>query len=352
MQSTYLQANPYPPKLDAASAKQASTSVDADFIGNREDMSFCMELCTKSKNSNAVSATLPRLVEAMRQGYLPCAACKPVRNLVPESEALSQAMDLLEAHDYQKITAYQLKQNQLEPAVINRVMEKSAGLTFQAFQRLFRINRAFLNMQNKVKKVESKKVKSTTQAGFEYLIEKSKRKTVRDSTIVLQRIQTPLGPMYLAATQDGVCLLEFTDRRMLETEFADLQLRLKTNIVAGENEHTIQIKKELKEYFMGKRMRFETPLDMQGTTFQKNVWEQLLNIPFGATASYGEQAKRMGNKKAVRAVAAANGYNKMAIVVPCHRVVGADGDLRGYGGGVDRKAWLLDFERHHTSLFA
>ena len=111
--------------------------------------------------------------------------------------------------------------------------------------------------------------------------------------------------------------------------------------------------RQLREYFEGRRTRFELPLDLQGTDFQKSVWEALLEIPYGHTLSYMDLAKRLGDPKAIRAVAAANGQNPLWVVVPCHRVVGSDGSLTGYAGGLYRKKWLLNHESPHPqqSLF-
>jgi methylated-DNA-[protein]-cysteine S-methyltransferase len=102
--------------------------------------------------------------------------------------------------------------------------------------------------------------------------------------------------------------------------------------------------RQLHEYFKGERREFDLPIRMHGTTFQQRVWRELMAIPYGETRSYGEQAKRIGNPNASRAVGLANGRNPIAIIVPCHRVIGADGSLTGFGGGLERKRWLLAHE--------
>jgi len=150
--------------------------------------------------------------------------------------------------------------------------------------------------------------------------------------------------MFACATDRGVCLLEFTNRRMLETEFQDLQKRLEAVILAGENTHIIQLKNELKEYFDGNRTDFSVNLHTPTTPFRQKAWDMLMTIPYGKTASYAEQALKIGNPNAVRAVANANGHNRIAIVIPCHRVIGSDGSLTGYAGGLPRKEWLLMHE--------
>ena len=161
-------------------------------------------------------------------------------------------------------------------------------------------------------------------------------------------IKTPIGEMVAGATDDGICLLEFTDRRMLPNEYKDLQRRLKTTLEDAENKHTKSLRKQLKEYFEGKRKEFTIPLITPGSEFQKSVWKELQNIKYGETRSYLEQSIVLKKPESIRAIANANGMNRIAIVIPCHRVIGADGRLVGYGGGLHRKKWLLDHEKKYS----
>ncbi len=174
---------------------------------------------------------------------------------------------------------------------------------------------------------------------------KSPKKTMTKNTVLIDRLTTPIGPMFICATERGICLLEFTNRRMLESEFQDLQRRLKSPILTGRNQHIEQAISELTEYFNGERKKFSVMLDPQGTAFQQSVWQVLLDIPYGKTISYLQQAELLNRSSAVRAVANANGANKISIIIPCHRVIGSDGKLTGYGGGLERKRWLLDLEK-------
>jgi AraC family transcriptional regulator of adaptative response/methylated-DNA-[protein]-cysteine methyltransferase len=151
--------------------------------------------------------------------------------------------------------------------------------------------------------------------------------------------------MFACATKEGICLVEFTDRRMLEFEFKEISIRFKAKTIYGENKHFETLKTQIDEYFSGKRKTFDLPLIYPGTEFQKQVWEHLKEIPYGETHSYKKQAIGINNPKAVRAVAKANGFNRICIIIPCHRVIGEDGSLTGYGGGLWRKKWLLDFEK-------
>lgn len=156
---------------------------------------------------------------------------------------------------------------------------------------------------------------------------------------------SPLGKMVACATEQGLCLLEFVGSRRVEREQQDLQRLLGGSFETGTNTHLQQVQDELHDYFSGSLKTFGVALHLPATPFQAAVWQVLQTIPYGATMSYQEQANLMGKPTAVRAVANANGQNRVSIIVPCHRVIGADGSLTGYGGGLQRKQWLLVHER-------
>ncbi len=156
--------------------------------------------------------------------------------------------------------------------------------------------------------------------------------------------------MVAGATEKGCCLLEFEERRGLEGIGKRVEKRYGFEMIPGTNGHLDQLESELEMYFKGDLKNFSVPLDLKGTPFQTAVWDQLLGIPYGETRSYGDIARLVGKPRAVRAVGRANGDNCLAIVVPCHRVIQADGNLRGYGGGLWRKRRLLDLERGHRQV--
>jgi O-6-methylguanine DNA methyltransferase len=159
-------------------------------------------------------------------------------------------------------------------------------------------------------------------------------------------IQTPLGPMLALASEEALCALEFSSGRRLSR----LQARLDRwfapfHIESGSNEVIGRTHRWLDEYFNGNHRDIPTPLDMRGQTFELRVWGALRTIPAGTTSTYGALAKRLGSPGASRAVGLANGANPIAIIVPCHRVIGSNGTLTGYGGGLDKKQWLLNHEQ-------
>lgn len=183
-----------------------------------------------------------------------------------------------------------------------------------------------------------------------WIFEKTDTALTETSIINMTEISTPLGPMLAGATSEGVCLLEFTNRIRLEKEFIDLQKLLSAVMVAGRNQHLDQLENELSEYFKGERKIFSVPLHTPGNEFSQSVWKSLLKIPYGKTCSYKEQAEMMNNPKAIRAIASTNGRNRLAIIIPCHRVIGSNGTMTGYAAGVDKKKWLLKFERNNSEI--
>jgi methylated-DNA-[protein]-cysteine S-methyltransferase len=157
-------------------------------------------------------------------------------------------------------------------------------------------------------------------------------------SLVFKTIDSPVGRLKLVASDKGLVAILWEN---------DKPHRVRLSELVANDEHPIllQTERQLSEYFAGKRKSFSLDLDMRGTSFQKNVWEALLAIPFGETRSYGQLAKQLGNPNATRAVGAANGRNPISIIVPCHRVIGSSGKLTGFVGGLEVKAHLLNLER-------
>lgn len=166
--------------------------------------------------------------------------------------------------------------------------------------------------------------------------------------ILCKYIDTPVGKMRLAATDEGICLFDFQYRKSIDAIVNRVETSLNDRFEEGEHPHFAKLEAQIGEYFNGTRQEFDLPLHLVGTPFQKSVWEGLLQIPYAEIRSYKQQSIFLGNEKAIRAVASANGENGIAIIVPCHRVIGTNGSLVGYGGGLQRKKWLLEHERKHS----
>jgi AraC family transcriptional regulator of adaptative response/methylated-DNA-[protein]-cysteine methyltransferase len=154
--------------------------------------------------------------------------------------------------------------------------------------------------------------------------------------------------MRAAATDEGVCLFDFEYRRSIDSIMKRIETLSGKSFVEQYHPLFDVLKQQMGEYFVGTRKEFDLPLHLIGTQFQQSVWRGLQQIPYGETRSYKQQSIFLGNEKAIRAVAGANGENGIAIIIPCHRVIGENGSLTGYGGGLQRKKWLLEHERKHS----
>ncbi len=169
--------------------------------------------------------------------------------------------------------------------------------------------------------------------------------------VSLSAFNSVLGYLWVMATQKGIFRLDFRDDEPAAADIKHLEESLGVKIILENSIIIRQTEEQLKQYFDSERKVFNIPLDIRGTGFQKKVWEALLTIRYGETRTYMDQAKQLGDPKAVRAVAHANGLNPVAIIIPCHRIIGSNGDLTGYAGGLHRKRWLLEHESRQTTLF-
>lgn len=166
-------------------------------------------------------------------------------------------------------------------------------------------------------------------------------------------ITTPIGSMYGCASQNGLVSLKFSEEKSLQSCYADLKNSFKNDIdiIQDKNSILIQTQKEITEYFNGERKEFTIPLEPSGTDFQIKVWNALRLISYGKTETYKDLSRRLGDTKNIRAAAGANGKNNIAIIIPCHRVIGSNGKLTGYAWGLDKKNWLLDFEAKNQNKY-
>ena len=171
-------------------------------------------------------------------------------------------------------------------------------------------------------------------------------KTQTKEIITTTTFSTPLGEMFAAASKKGIVMLTFFTPFYIEAKIEVLKKTLNAEVIPANNEIFKALKIQLNEYFEKKRTTFEIPLQLIGSPFQVKCWKELLNIPYGKTISYKEQAIKIGNEKAFRAVANANGQNMIDILVPCHRVIANNGKLSGYTGGVEKKEFLLKLEQN------
>ena len=174
---------------------------------------------------------------------------------------------------------------------------------------------------------------------------------MNERKIVYRNIPSPSGRMIAGATDKGICLLMWQDEQRADRIIEGVKKNHGLPAEQGDSPYLDKLARQLSDYFDGKRKEFDIPLDYAGSDFEKSIWRQLLKIPYGETRSYGQIAAKIGQRDASRAVGRANGANPIAIVIPCHRVIRSGGDLGGYGGGIDRKKWLLELESAQTAVF-
>ena len=168
--------------------------------------------------------------------------------------------------------------------------------------------------------------------------------------IEIQYYKTKFGEFVLGSFKNKLCLLDFRYRKMRAKVDYRIKNILNAEYLIQNNKILKEVRKQINEYFSSRRKNFEVPILTVGSTFQKKVWKSLLNVKYGETASYLDIAKDIRNEKAVRAVASANGANSLAIIIPCHRIIGSNGKLVGYGGGLSIKKKLLDLEKKNSKL--
>jgi len=345
--------------LSDAEAYKALTSKNPEYeglfyAGIKTTGIFCRPTCRARKPKRENVEFFRTAKEALANGYRPCKICRPLEYPDENLQEIKTVLKEIEQNPAKKISDYELIRRGIKPGIIRRWFVKNHGMTFHAYQRMFRINNALRNIKNGDKVIEAAYESgydslSGFQHTFKRTISKNPSESKNGNVLSFERFSTPLGPMIVIGNDDGIYLLEFTDRRMLETELKQLEKSFKSAILPGTNKHMKALKGQLDEYFEGRRKRFDVPLVTFGTEFQKKAWNALLKIPYGKTRSYKMQAEIIGHPKAVRAVGTANGCNRIAIIIPCHRVIGENGKLTGYGGGLWRKQWLLDHEISNLS---
>jgi AraC family transcriptional regulator of adaptative response/methylated-DNA-[protein]-cysteine methyltransferase len=326
-------------------------SYDGVFVtGVKTTGIFCRPSCPARKPLPENLEFFGSVKDALFAGYRPCLRCRPLEADGRPPAWVERLLASVDQSPDGRLRAPQLRALGITPERARRFFQSTYGLSFDAYCRARRLGRALTQLR------EGADLDTAAfDAGYESLsgfreafgryFGKPPGRGREGECAWAAWLRTPLGPMIAAASSTGVCLLEFTDRRMLETQLAILDRRLRLPLVPGENEHLRRLRAELDEYFAGRRHAFEVPVHVSGTPFQERVWAALQRIPYGETRSYAEVARAVGTPDAVRAVGQANGMNRIAIMLPCHRVVNAGGQLGGYGGGLWRKRQLLALEQ-------
>jgi len=311
---------------------------------------FCTADCSEASREDSVTRTFENARDALAAGFRPCKSCTPLKTGLADPAWLLPLMSEVESDPARRWHDHDLQMMGLEPAGVRRWFIANHGLTFHAYTRLRRLGQALRQIQHGTPVTEAVvaqgfESESGFREAFTQVFGNPPSAVDRESSIWINRVATPLGSMVMGVHDSGLCLLEFAERRMLETQLARLRERMGRVFLPGDHPLMQQVKKQLEAYFEGNLRNFSIPLQAPGTAFQEAVWDALRQIPYGAMRSYADIANVIDHPDAVRAVGRANGDNRIAIIIPCHRVVASDGELTGYGGGLWRKEFLLALEQ-------
>jgi len=320
------------------------------FVGVRTTGIFCRPTCTAKKPARENVDFFATSNEALDSGYRPCLRCHPMDPNQRPPNLIDRLRTEVERAPGGRLTDKELTALAIDPSTARRQFKRHFGLTFQAYHRARRMGLALSEVRKGSRVDEARngsgfESESGFREAFAKIFGEPPTNAKNRAPLFAQRIDTPLGAMIAVADDEGLRLLEFIDRRATERELSTLRKRLQTNVVPGEHRYLTRTGQQLVDYFSGRNLEFDIPLAPVGSVFQLRAWKILRSIPVGETRSYSWMAKRLGDENARRAVGRANGTNMISIIIPCHRVIRADGTLCGYGGGLWRKKWLLDHER-------
>ncbi len=323
------------------------------FVGVATTGIFCRPTCRvrTPKRENVEFFGSPS--DALHAGYRPCRRCRPLDRGFNAPSLVGELLAAVEQEPTGRLRDVDLARRGIDPSTARRTFKRYCGMTFHAYHRARRMGLALAGVRQGKSMLDLQldhgfESGSGFRAAFNRHVGAAPSRARDADCLYAQWFETPLGAVLALADDAGLALLEFVDRRGLEGELELIQRKLKRRILPGEHRLLAQIGDELGGYFAGRTLTFATPLALSGSPFQHAVWNELLTIPAGTTRSYAQIATAIGRAAAVRAVGRANGDNRLCIVVPCHRVIGADGALTGYGGGLWRKQWLLEHERVHA----
>jgi AraC family transcriptional regulator, regulatory protein of adaptative response / methylated-DNA-[protein]-cysteine methyltransferase len=323
------------------------------FVGVRTTGIFCRPTCSAKKPARENVDFFATPSEALGHGYRPCLRCHPIEPGEHPPKLIERLRAEVERAPDGRLTDKELAALAIDPSTARRQFKRHYGMTFQAYHRARRMGLALSQVRQGSRVEEARngsgfESESGFREAFTKIFGNSPAATKARAPLFAERIDTPLGAMIAVADDEGLRLLEFTDRRATERELSILRKRLRTNVVPGEHRYLAAARQQLADYFSGKNLEFDVLLAPIGSEFQLRAWKILQSIPLGETRSYSWMAERLGDENARRAVGRANGTNMICIVIPCHRVIRADGTLCGYGGGLWRKKWLLEHERRYA----
>lgn len=318
-------------------------------VGVRTTGIFCRLTCTAKKPRRENCEFFRDARSAMVAGYRACLRCRPLAASTA-SPVVERLLSAVEAEPSRRWRSADVRALGLDPSTARRLFRARFGMTFVEFARTRRLGQALRELRGGASVIEAQQAAdfesgSGFRDAFRKVLGAPPARAGAAAVLFATWVETPLGPMLAVADEDALRLLEFADRRGLEKEVERLRRRTGAAITPGRTAALARVEAALSAYFRGSDVSLAVPCAQAGSDFERRVWGELSRIPAGQTRTYGQVAQAVGRPTAVRAVARAVGKNQLALVVPCHRVVGTDGKLTGYAGGLARKRWLLSHER-------
>ena len=315
---------------------------------------FCRLTCSARKPKSENCTFYASVGECIDAGFRPCKKCHPIRPMASADPAIAVLLGALDERPEHRWSEGDIERMGFDLSTVRRSFKRQFGMTFLEVARQRRLRDGFETLSDGGPVIDAQlaagfESASAFRAAFAKLLGRAPGALDNSPVLFADWVETPLGSMVTACSTSQLLLLEFVDRKALRTELGKLDRFAKGRIGIGKTLPGEQIRSELQAFFDGVSASFSTPLAYGGSAFERSVWDELRRIPPGYTRSYSDIAKRIGQPTAARAVARANGANQIALVVPCHRVIGADGSLTGYGGGLWRKQKLLEIERHYRA---
>ena len=324
------------------------------FAANKSNGTFCQPGCPAAAKTERRTTSFDTTLEALAAGFRPCKTCNPLKAGLADPPWIEPLMTQVDSDPARQWHDHDLDGMGLDSVEVRRWFVVNHGFTFHTYTRLRRLGQALRQIQHgkpvsQAVLAQGYESESGFRESFAQVFGTPPSAVDREFSIWINRVSTPLGSMIMGVSDQGLCLLEFTDRRMLDTQLKRLRQRMGRVFLPGDHPLMQQVKMELNAYFEGSLREFSVPLQAPGTAFQESVWNALREIPYGEMRSYADIASKISHPDAVRAVGRANGDNRISLMIPCHRVVGSSGELTGYGGGLWRKEYLLAME--HAQAF-
>jgi AraC family transcriptional regulator of adaptative response/methylated-DNA-[protein]-cysteine methyltransferase len=323
------------------------------YVGVKTTGVFCRPTCSARKPKFENCEFFETAEQALLASFRPCQRCRPLSHPNQVSELVQTLVNAVEANPEKRWKDSDFRALLVDASTARRQFKKRYGMTFVQYARARRMGLAMKQIREGESVIDTQLASgyesdSGFRDAFARIMGAVPSKIDENHVLKATWLDTRLGPMIAIADEHALLLLEFIDRRGLEREIERLRIKTKSAIIPARTASIDLIESELAQYFNGALTKFTTPINPIGSPFQKQVWQALQEIPYGETCSYLDLAKSINKPSAVRAIAQANGANQLAIIIPCHRVINSNGELGGYGGGLSRKQWLIQHEKHHN----